>query len=41
MPGSAAITTVLTDQLEAAFRQGQSTADTLRNIASGVEKAVA
>jgi multiple sugar transport system substrate-binding protein len=41
VPASAQITTVLTDQLEAAFRQGQSTATTLQNIASGVEKAVA
>jgi len=41
VPASAAITTVLTDQLEAAFRQGQSTAATLQNIASGVEKAIA
>ena len=41
VPAAAAITTVLTDQLEAAFRQGQSTADTLKNIAAGVEKAVA
>lgn len=41
VPASAAITTVLTDQLEAAFRQGQSTASTLQNIAAGVEKAIA
>ena len=41
VPASAAITTVLTDQLEAAFRQGQSTATTLANIATGVNKAVA
>ncbi|GAA2749505.1 ABC transporter substrate-binding protein [Amnibacterium kyonggiense] len=41
VPASAQITTVLTDELEAAFRQGQSTATTLRNIAAGVEKAVA
>ncbi|RIX28749.1 ABC transporter substrate-binding protein [Amnibacterium setariae] len=41
VPASAAITTVLTDQLEAAFRQGQSTSTTLANIATGVNKAVA
>ena len=41
VPASAAITTVLTNQLEAAFRQGQSTSATLQNIASGVNKAVA
>lgn len=41
VPASNAITTVLTDQLEAAFRQGKSTADTLRDIAAGVDKAVA
>ncbi|MFD1720072.1 ABC transporter substrate-binding protein [Amnibacterium endophyticum] len=41
VPASAAITTVLTNQLEAAFRQGQSTAQTLQNIADGVDKAVA
>lgn len=41
VPAAAQITTVLTDQLEAAFRQGKSTADTLRDIAAGVDKAVA
>ncbi|MGT2425193.1 ABC transporter substrate-binding protein [Amnibacterium kyonggiense] len=41
VPASAQITTVLTDELEAAFRQGQSTATTLQNIASGVDKALA
>ena len=41
VPASAAITTVLTNQLEAAFRQNQSTSTTLKNIASGVDKAVA
>ncbi len=40
-PAANAITTVLTDQLEAAFRQGKSTADTLRDIAAGVDKALA
>ncbi len=41
VPAAAGITTVLTDQLESAFRQGQSTSKTLANIAAGVEKAVA
>ena len=41
VPAASQITTVLTDQLEAAFRQGKSTADTLRDIAAGVDKAVA
>lgn len=41
VPQSAAITTVLTNQLEAAFRQGQSTPGTLKNIADGVNKALA
>ena len=41
VPQSAGITTVLTNQLEAAFRQNQSTPDTLKNIAAGVNKALA
>jgi multiple sugar transport system substrate-binding protein len=41
VPASAAITTVLTNQLEAAFRGGQSTSATLANIAAGVNKALA
>jgi multiple sugar transport system substrate-binding protein len=41
VPAAAQITTVLTDQLEAAFRQGRSTAATLAGIAAGVDKAVA
>ncbi|WP_375388086.1 ABC transporter substrate-binding protein [uncultured Amnibacterium sp.] len=41
VPQSAAITTVLTNQLEAAFRGGQSTSATLAGIAAGVNKALA
>lgn len=40
VPPFTRINTVLTDQLEAAFRQGQDTAKTLQNIADGVNKAL-
>ena len=41
VPAFAQINTVLTNELEAAFRQGRSTADTLRAIATGVDGAIA
>ncbi len=41
VPAFAQINTVLTDQLEGAFRQGKSTASTLSAIASGVDQAIA
>jgi multiple sugar transport system substrate-binding protein len=40
VPPFTQINTVLTNQLEAAFRQGQDTAKTLQNIADGVNKAL-
>lgn len=40
VPAAAGINTVLQNQLEAAFRQGQSTSSTLANIAAGIEKAL-
>jgi multiple sugar transport system substrate-binding protein len=40
VPPFTQINTVLTNQLEAAFRQGQSTSSTLQNIADGVNKAL-
>jgi multiple sugar transport system substrate-binding protein len=41
VPPFSQINTVLQNQLEAAFRQGQSTSTTLSNIAAGVDKALA
>lgn len=41
VPQFSRISTTLEDQLEAAFRQGQSTSTTLSNIADGVRKALA
>lgn len=40
VPAAAAINTVLQNELEAAFRQGRSTASTLQNIGSGIDKAL-
>ncbi len=40
VPTFTQVNTVLTNQLEAAFRQGQSTDATLKNIADGVNKAL-
>lgn len=40
VPTFTQVNTVLTNQLEAAFRQGQSTDTTLQNIADGVNKAL-
>ena len=40
VPAFTDINTVLTEQLEDAFRQGKSTANTLRDIATGVDKAI-
>ena len=41
VPAMSKITTTLTAQLESAFRQGQSTKDTLAGISSGITKALA
>jgi multiple sugar transport system substrate-binding protein len=41
IPSFGSVVEVLTDQLEAAFRTGQSPEQTARNISSGIEEALA